>query len=457
MAVRFSPALLLDERRELAMRLDVQLGRRAVSGLLAALVLAIGSQLGSPMLAAAQRQPLDPRSVALQPTDLPSGFMIVADQTVSEPLRNGASQLDGEVVGAMFRTVLERPATRENLESGPIRVGQLIARSNDRTRATFSLDAQREFNVRDGGFEVVRSPGTTDDLLALIRRAEPFVEYRIVAVRRADTMISTTFTGLSSALDLDDATELATISVARYENATLAVLAAEPPAPAPGNNVNADLRAVRTPTPTPSTPTPSVPPTNPPKATPTPRPNERAKPPDRFDDRLAQPWSELMGAGATTGSGEPVSDRLRRIVDRSNVRVKVGELRPNVGGELKSFAKVDGAEVDVVESTITINKDVMNESPRVLAAILAHEIVHAGQPITRANGAFLDCVEAEVEAYAVQAQVWSAFWGEEHRPGQTKWERSMTHVEETWRDSGEKGLRSLVREETGQESHSCIG
>jgi hypothetical protein len=164
-----------------------------------------------------------------------------------------------------------------------------------------------------------------------------------------------------------------------------------------------------------------------------------------------------MGTSAATGSRESVSSRLRRIVEKSNVRVKVGALRPNVGGELKSIAKVDGAEVDVVESTITINSDVMNESPRVLAAILAHEIVHAGQPVTRSNGAFLDCVEAEVEAYAVQAQVWSAFWGEEHPPGQTKWERSMSYVEETWKDGGEQGLRSLVREETGQDSHSCIG
>jgi hypothetical protein len=424
---------------------------------MAALVLAIGSQLGSPLLAAAQRQPLDPRSVALQPADLPRGFTIVEDQTVSEPLRNGAGQADGEVVGAMFRTVLERPATRENLESGPIRVSQLIARSDDPTRATFSLDAQREFNVRDGGFEVVGSPGTTEDVLSLVRRADPFVEYRIVAVRRADMMISTTFTALSSALDADGATTLAKISVARYEDAASALLAREQPAPGPSGNVNADLRAVQTPTPTPSVPTPSVPPTSAPKATATPRPNERAKLPDRFDDRLAQPWSELMATSATTGSGEPASDRLRRIVEKSNVRVKVGALRPNVGGELKSIAKVDGAEVDVVESTITINSDVMNESPRILAAILAHEIVHAGQPVTRSNGAFLDCVEAEVEAYAVQARVWSAFWGTEHRPGQTKWERSMTYVEETWKDGGEQGLRSLVREETGQDSHSCIG
>jgi hypothetical protein len=425
-------------------------------------MVALGSQLGSPMLAAAQRQPLDPRSVALQPADLPRGFTIVAEQTVSEPLRNGTGQADGEVVGATFRTVLERPATQENLESGPIRVGQLIARSDDPTRATFSLDAQREFNVRDGGFEVVGHPGTSDDVLALVRRAEPFVEYRIVAVRRADTIISTTFTALSSALDVDGAATLAKISVARYEEAASALLASEQPAPAPSGNVNADLRAVQTPTPTPSVPTPSVPtpsvpPTNVPKATATPRPNEGAKLPDRFDSRLARPWAELMGTSAATGSGEPVSDRLRRIVEKSNVRVKVGDLRPNVGGELKSIAKVSGDEVDVVESTITMNKDVMNESPRVLAAILAHEIVHAGQPVTRSNGAFLDCVEAEVEAYAVQAQVWAAFWGEEHRPGQTQWERSMSHVEETWRDGGEKGLRSLVREETGQDSHSCIG
>jgi hypothetical protein len=99
----------------------------------------------------------------------------------------------------------------------------------------------------------------------------------------------------------------------------------------------------------------------------------------------------------------------------------------------------------------------MNESPRVLAAMLAHEITHANQPVPQAGKPGLDCVEAEVEAYAVQARVWSAFWGESHRPGQTKWERSMNYVAEVWQDSGEAGLRHLIREETETDAHSCIG
>jgi hypothetical protein len=57
----------------------------------------------------------------------------------------------------------------------------------------------------------------------------------------------------------------------------------------------------------------------------------------------------------------------------------------------------------------------------------------------------------------VQAQVWGAFWGEEHRPGETKWERSMSYVEEAWKAGGERSLRTLIREETGQDSHSCVG
>jgi hypothetical protein len=98
----------------------------------------------------------------------------------------------------------------------------------------------------------------------------------------------------------------------------------------------------------------------------------------------------------------------------------------------------------------------MSESPRVLAAMLAHEITHADQPIRRSGGKPTDCVEDEVEAYGVQARVWAAFWGQTVPPGATKWERTMNYVAEVWRDSGDAGLRQLVKEETGTSTHSCI-
>jgi hypothetical protein len=98
----------------------------------------------------------------------------------------------------------------------------------------------------------------------------------------------------------------------------------------------------------------------------------------------------------------------------------------------------------------------MDESPRVLAAMLAHEITHANQPLPDDGEKGMDCLEAEVEAYGIQARVWTGFWGEAHPPGETSWERSMNYIAEVWQDSGDAGLRQLIREETDTDAHSCI-
>jgi hypothetical protein len=148
-------------------------------------------------------------------------------------------------------------------------------------------------------------------------------------------------------------------------------------------------RSVATATPTPSSAPASAPPTPTPESTPTTQPAApeapapKVKLPSHFDDRLAQPWSELMSSTATTRSGEKMTAFLRRVVDETDLEVTVGDLRPNVGGELRTVASMDGDKAKIIQSAITTNKEVMNESPRVLAALLAHEITHANQPVTR--------------------------------------------------------------------------
>jgi hypothetical protein len=410
----------------------------------------------------AQRQSIDPRGVSLTPADLPRGFSIIESQTAFEPLRTGQSSSDSDVVGVNFRTLMERPRTLENLQTGPVRVGQIIARSDDPARATFSLDAQREYNVREHGYQAVEAPATAQDVLCLMRRDGPFVEYRIVAVKNADTLISTTAIGLPSAVTVESAVALTGLSLARYDEQMNELLAAQPPPAAAPSRLDADFRAVATATPTPVPPSTSVPPTSSPASTPTARPATstatapRVKLPSRFDDRLAPAWSELMASTATTKSGEKMTAFLRRVVDETDLKVSIGNLGPNVAGELRSVADRDGDKGKIIEREITINKDVMNESPRVLAAMLAHEITHASQPIVRSDGRLLDCVEAEVEAYAVEARVWAGFWGQAERPQQTSWERSFNYTEEVWKDSGEDGLRQLIRLEHGVNVHSCI-
>src|SRR5215203_5290357 len=137
------------------------------AALVAILVSLVTLQL-SPTDVVAQRQPVDPRAVSIRPADLPRGFAVVESETTFEPLRAG--QTDADVVGVHFKTVLERSRTLEHLQSGPVTVSQMIARSDDPARATFSLAAQREYNVREHGYEVVESAAPGGEMLCLVRR-----------------------------------------------------------------------------------------------------------------------------------------------------------------------------------------------------------------------------------------------------------------------------------------------
>jgi hypothetical protein len=88
--------------------------------------------------------------------------------------------------------------------------------------------------------------------------------------------------------------------------------------------------------------------------------------------------------------------------------------------------------------------------------MLAHEIVHADQTARQTGSKRqTDCLQDEVEAYAVQAAVWDAFWGQGQRPDQTTWERTDNEIVAVWRDSDEDGLRALIHEETDTDTHSC--
>jgi hypothetical protein len=441
------------------MRIAARLGAASVGGALAATLISLGTLLIPPTSVTAQQQPLDPRGFSLTLSDLPRGFVVDDGQTTVEPLRIGQSASGSDVVGVSFKTVMERPRTLEHLQSGPVRVGQIIARSDDPARATFSLDAQREFNTSSFGYEVIDPGVPFDGVMCLVRRDGPFVEYRIVAVRNADTLVSTTAIGLPSAVSLDGAIALTRLSLDRYDQRLAGVLAAHAPRADDARSLDPEVRAVATATQTPAPPTatslPAAKPTNTPAAAPA-SVTAKVKLPSNFDNRLAESWSELMSSTATTKSGEQMPTFLRRVVEESDLEVHFGNLGPNVGGEHRSITKDDGDRLKVVESEVTLSNAVSGESPRVLAAMLAHEITHASQPMRRSGGKLTDCVEDEVEAYAVQARVWAEFWGQSSRPSGSKWERTMNYITEVWQDGGEGALRQVIRDETGTSTHSCI-
>lgn len=437
-----------------------RLGRRSLYGALTALILVLAALLISQPNAAAQRSPVDPRGVSLQLADLPRGFAVVEGETVFEPLRTGPT--DADIVGVSFKTAMERTRTLEHLQSGPVRVSQIIARSDDASRATFSLDAQREYNVREHGYEAVDCPAASDETLCLVRRDGPFVEYRIAAVKNSDTLVSTTAIGLPSAVYVDAAVSLTKLTLARYDEQVTGIVAVQPPQAADARSLAPEVRAVATltPTPAPPTATPAAQATPMTRVTPTTQPTAvtaRVKLPSQFDERFAQPWAELMNSSATTKSGEKIGTVMRRIVEETDVEVNVGSLGPNVGGEQRSVERGDGDRSKIIDTEITLNTNVMGENPRVLASMLAHEITHANQPIRRSGGRLTDCVEDEVEAYAVQARVWSSFFAPgQLRPNNTRWERAMNYIEEVWRDGGEESLRLVIQSETGTTTHSCI-
>src|SRR4051812_45801183 len=107
------------------MPVPVRLAGAPVRVALAALLVTLAALLVSLTDAAAQRQLVDPRVVALKAADLPGGFSVVEGETAFEPLRlgqeQGQGQTDADVVGVTFKTVLERPRSLENLQSGPVK------------------------------------------------------------------------------------------------------------------------------------------------------------------------------------------------------------------------------------------------------------------------------------------------------------------------------------------------
>src|SRR5688500_2530786 len=91
--------------------------RHSLGSTAVALLFSFGVLLLGHANASAQRTQIDPRSVSLKVADLPRGFTLIESQTAFEPLRTAPEASGGSVVGAIFKTVMERPQTLENLQS----------------------------------------------------------------------------------------------------------------------------------------------------------------------------------------------------------------------------------------------------------------------------------------------------------------------------------------------------
>ncbi len=120
------------------------------------------------------------------------------------------------------------------------------------------------------------------------------------------------------------------------------------------------------------------------------------------------------------------------IVERSGVRFRMTALSDS------------WAAFSPSNNLILLDRTLADESPLATAAVLAHEITHAGQNL----GPNSDCVQAEVEAFAVQAQVWAELTGD-NPPTETDLEQQLTLVGIIYEEEGEAGLTELISNQFG--------
>src|SRR5688572_10825958 len=117
-----------------------RLARHAFVGLL--VLTALTLPVPPPTAEAAPRT-VDPREIALTPTDLPAGFAI-------DPGATGLSVLP-DSVGVVYRVDLKRPPTAQSVLDGPVVVQQIVVRLDASITATEMLATVRDEIVRDAG------------------------------------------------------------------------------------------------------------------------------------------------------------------------------------------------------------------------------------------------------------------------------------------------------------------
>jgi hypothetical protein len=104
------------------------------------------------------------------------------------------------------------------------------------------------------------------------------------------------------------------------------------------------------------------------------------------------------------------------------------------------------ARYDRGRHTVTVAEATMAENPRVVAAILIHELRHAVDLEWVAQRALaLDCLEVEARGFEAEAVVTRAFWPE-HRP-------AAPRLSETWQPSS-RPMSAAASPTSGR--NSCV-
>jgi hypothetical protein len=156
------------------------------------------------------------------------------------------------------------------------------------------------------------------------------------------------------------------------------------------------------------------------------------------DPRLAEPLRLLAELEARDASGQAIGPHYAHLPGTLRLTLAVRALPPRSGGHYDPRRRI-----------VTMGEALMSEDPRVLAAVLVHELHHASDFDLIAVGLLeRDCVELEARAFEAQAIVTRVFWPDE-LPSGTDWEKGLAMNVTTYESGGIDGLRSWVAQTAG--------
>jgi hypothetical protein len=168
-------------------------------------------------------------------------------------------------------------------------------------------------------------------------------------------------------------------------------------------------------------------------------------------------WCESGCLALVAWNGLVRDDRLRgalAVAYQYNAGWRERAQKAAALGTTVDFAPVTPglASFNALDNRVRVGDRLRAEDTDVLAAVLAHEVVHASrQPIapdTRAGAA--DCFEEEMLAHAAEAQTWSAI---PHRSASTTMSQQLDVVVRAWRA---RRLREYVLPSSPRHNQ-CLG
>lgn len=151
----------------------------------------------------------------------------------------------------------------------------------------------------------------------------------------------------------------------------------------------------------------------------------------QIDPWFTPAWDVLVGI-------PEFHEDFLRLQRESDYTIAAALLPPGVNG------RFIGAQ-----NIILVSVDLLNEDPRAIATVIAHELTHANQA-SRVNPP--DCVAAEVEAYKAQSWFWIVLTRPQ-RLQRTPLERDLTLVTDIGATQGDPGLYTMVVNQPGYQDN----